>query len=60
MMKLGVILLCALLLMSCATRFERAEADIMEMYRDCLKRKQIDAKVDCSEFRTAIEIRRER
>ena len=31
-------------------------AEIMEMYKDCLRRIEADASVDCSEFRKALEI----
>lgn len=31
-----------------------AEVEIIEMYRDCLRRKQGDATVDCSEYRATI------
>ncbi|MFQ5916015.1 MAG: hypothetical protein ACE5JS_22810 [Nitrospinota bacterium] len=39
------------------TRILKYQADILEMYRNCLKRKEADPKVDCSEYRTAIEIK---
>jgi hypothetical protein len=38
-------------------RQEKAKAEILELYRDCLRKKQTDPKVDCAEFRTTIEIR---
>ena len=38
-------------------RLLKYKADILEMYRDCLKNKQKNPKVDCSEFRTALEIK---
>lgn len=70
MTRLLIVLLCGLLA-GCAVfqdivqeppfrRAERARAEILELYRDCLRRQRVDPKVDCSDFRTAIEIRRER
>ncbi len=38
------------------TRFAAERAKIMEMYRGCLERKEADATVDCSAYRTALEI----
>lgn len=32
------------------------QAEIMELYKSCLQRKETDPKVDCSEYRTALEV----
>jgi hypothetical protein len=32
------------------------QAEIMELYKSCLQRKETDPKVDCSEYRTALDI----
>lgn len=48
----------ALLLTACAPLSDRpdkrariAEAEILEMLRDCLRRKQAEPSVDCSQYR---------
>lgn len=61
-MRPAAVLLCAVALAGCAQyaraqRHRNAETEIIEMYRDCLRRKQTDPRVDCSDFRTTIEIR---
>ena len=45
------------------TRLTRANAEIAEqraeilrMYKDCLKRMETDRSIDCSEYRVAVEI----
>jgi len=37
-------------------RIAEERATILEMYRKCLERKDLDASVDCSEYRTALEV----
>ena len=32
------------------------QTEIMEMYKSCLQRKETDPQVDCSEYRTALDI----
>jgi hypothetical protein len=55
--------LCAVLLGGCVLaedyhwyRIRRQQADILELYTACLKRKDADPRVDCSEYRRAVDV----
>jgi len=56
-----MVVVLGVLLVGCASpglRLHRAEAEIAEMRRDCLKRKQVDPALDCSQYQRALlEIR---
>ncbi len=57
----GIVVLVLVLLPGCVLyedwRTTRAEADIQELWRECLVRKQADPRVDCSDFRPAADVR---
>ena len=39
--------------------YAEERAEIMHMYKECLKRSEADPSIDCSQYRTAIEIKKE-